>query len=65
MIKTYVRPETPTTFKRPYIVVSNTCALYWTIYGMTTRKEFNTVEEAQQYASEHAIDKLPDSEFYN
>lgn len=65
MIKTYTRPQTPKSFKRPYIIVSDISTLYWTIYGMTTCKEFNTVAEARQYAKQHAIDKLPDSEFYD
>lgn len=65
MIEAYTRPQTPESFKRPYIIVSDTAVLYWTMYGMTTRKEFNTVAEARQYASKHAIDKLPDSEFYD
>ncbi|OQJ71259.1 hypothetical protein BMS80_08440 [Leuconostoc pseudomesenteroides] len=65
MIQTYKRPNMPESFKRPYIVASDTAELYWTIYGVTTRKEFNTVDEAQQYAKKYAIDKLPDAEFYN
>lgn len=66
MIQTYKRPNMPESFKRPYIIIDgNSVVLFYTIYGATQKRDFSSIEEANDYASANSINNLPDAQFYD